>query len=83
MTPGRRVTIRGTVTDFPAPATTVSICRRLSGKLTVLKRLTISASGAFHWKMKAGKPGKSVLVATYSAAGVSFSSKTVTVMVHR
>ena len=59
VTPGRRVTIRGTVTDFSAPATTVSICRRLSGKLTVLKRLTISASGAFHWKMKAGKPGKS------------------------
>lgn len=78
---GKTVTISGKVTSFLGGAKTVCVCRKLSGKLTVLKRLTLSSSGAFRWTMKFRKTGTWALVATCKAAGVTSSSKTVTVVV--
>ena len=62
-------TVTGTFSDCLPSVKTLAICRKLSGKLTVLKRIAVSDSGAFHWAMKASKPGEWVLVATYKAEG--------------
>ena len=80
---GKHVTISGTVTNFLSSAKAVSICRKLSGRLILLKRLTISSSGTFRWTMKASKPGKLVLVATYRAAGATLSSNASTLTVRQ
>jgi hypothetical protein len=81
LTVGRNVTISGTVRNFLSTARTVCVCRKQSGKLVMLKRITVSGSGAYRWKMKAGKVGRWVLVAVYKAAHVTFQSKAVTLTV--
>jgi hypothetical protein len=80
---GRRLTLRGTVRNAVAADTMVTISRKSGHKLVTLKKLSISGSGAFSWTMKAKKPGKLVLIASYKAGGVTFKSKTVTVTVRR
>jgi hypothetical protein len=80
---GKLVTITGTVRYALSGARTVTICRRISGRNTGLKRLTVSSSGRFHWAMKARKAGTWRLVVTYRAAGLIFSSKAVVVTIRR
>lgn len=80
---GKTVTVRGTVRNFLAAAKTVTVCRRLSGKLRALKHVKLSNAGAFRWTMKAHKAGRWVLVATYKADGHIYTSKAVTVTVRQ
>ena len=80
---GETLTVSGTVKDFVPGARAVAICRRVSGRLHLLKRLTMSASGAFRGKMKLPRSGVWVLVATYKADALTFTSGRATVKVHR
>ena len=75
--------LRGTVKDALPATRTVTICRKVAGRLTVLKKVKISSSGAFRWTIKARRVGKWVLVACYKPAGGSYTSRPVTLTVHR
>jgi photosystem II stability/assembly factor-like uncharacterized protein len=78
---GHSVKLSGKVTNGGS-ATSVSICRKVGAKLTVLKRVALK-SGAFSWSRKMTKAGKWVLVATCKVGGSTYSSKAVTVAAHR
>ncbi len=80
---GRSVTLSGTVRNFAAAHRVVRIYRRLGTKLTLLKRRTISSSGAYRWTMKAKTTGKWVLVASYKVGSLIVRSRAVTVTVRR
>jgi hypothetical protein len=80
---GRTVTLSGTVRHFLAGARTLTISRKLAGKLVLIKRMTISGTGAFRWAFKAKRAGRLVFVASYKAAGVTFRSKTVTLTIRQ
>ena len=80
---GHSVTISGLVKNLVAGDKAVAICRRVGGKLTKVKGLTISGAGAFQWTKKMTKPGKLVLVATYKVGTVTYASKAVTVTVRK
>ena len=77
---GHSVKLSGTVAN-PGSAPSVSICRKVAGKLTVLKRVALKG-GTFSWSHKMTKAGKWVLEATCSVGSVRYGSKTVTVTVH-
>ena len=83
MTLARSVTLSGAVSNSVAGQTSVTISRKLGGKLVSLKKLTIGSSGAYRWTMKAKKVGKWLLVTSYKAGGQTFKSKTVTVTVRK
>jgi hypothetical protein len=78
---GGSVVISGVVRRRLAGSRTVAICRRLRGRLVVLKRLTVAGSGAFRWDWRAHGAGTWQFVARYSAAGHTFTSKATTVTV--
>ena len=80
---GHSVTISGLVKNLIAGDKAVAICRKVGGKLTKLKSLTISGAGAFQWTKKMTKPGKWTLVATYKVGTVTYASKAVTVTVRK
>jgi len=80
---GKSVTLSGLVKHFLATNKTVQIERKVSGKLTLLKTLTLTKSGAFTWATKPNKTGKWVFEAAYAFGGVSYVSKPVTVKVHK
>lgn len=80
---GHSVTISGQVKNLVAGDKAVAICRKIGGKVTKLKGLTISGTGAFRWTKKMTKPGKWVLVATYKVGSATYASKAVTVTVHK
>jgi sugar lactone lactonase YvrE len=79
---GQSVTIRGTVKGAGATKT-VSICRKSHGKLKLLKRVALNAAGAYRWSRKMTTTGKWVLVVTYRVGGTTYTSKAVTVTVHK
>ena len=79
---GKSVALSGTVKHFIAGDKKVNICRKVGGKLTRLKQVTITASGAFKWSITPKKTGKWVFVATYKFGRTMFLSKPVTVKVH-
>ena len=79
---GASVTVSGMVKHFIAGGKTVNICRKVGSKLTRLKQVTITKSGAFKCSIAPKKAGKWVLVATYKFARTTYSSKLVTVKVH-
>ena len=83
LTLGHSVILSGVVSNAVAGQTSVTISRKLDGKLVLLKKLTIGSSGAYRWTMKAKKVGKWVLVTSYKAGGKTFTSKTVTVTVRK
>ena len=80
---GRPVTLSGVVTHAVAESPLVAIRRKVGGRLVLLKQLRLSSSGSFAWAMPVPKAGKQVLVATYSAGGVSFQSAPVTVIARK
>jgi len=80
---GKSVTLSGLVKHFLGTGMTVQIERRVGKKLTVLETLTLTKSGAFTWTMKPKKAGKWVFEAACKSGGVSYSSKSVTVQVHK
>ena len=81
--PGRPVTLGGVVTHAIADSTLVAIRRNVGGSLVLLKQLSLSSTGSFAWTMPVRKAGKQVLVATYTAGGVSFQSAPVTVVARK
>jgi len=83
MTVGKPVTVTGTVWYYQAAARTVTIYRRVAGKLVLLRRTSISRSGEFRWTLRPRKVGTWVLIATYGAAGHAYTSKAVTVRVRK
>ena len=80
---GKAVTLSGTVKHFIAGDKTVSICRKVNGKLSRIKQVTITKPGAFKCLFAPKKTGKWVLVATYKLSRTTFASKTVTLNVHK
>lgn len=80
---GHSATISGLVKNFVSGDKTVTIYRKIGGKLTKLKSLTIAGSGAFQWTKKMTKPGKWVLVATYKVGAAKYTSKAVTLTVRK
>ena len=80
---GKTISLSGLVRNFVAGDRTVRICRKVGAKLTLLKRLSISSSGAYRWSMKPTKPGKWMFVARYRVGGRTFAGKAVTVTVRR
>ena len=78
---GKSVVVRGAV-DPPVPGIgTVSISRRVNGKLSPLKKGAVSASGVFAVSVKPASAGTWTLVATYRVGASTFKSKAVTVTV--
>jgi len=80
---GEKITLSGIVRHYLSSSLSVPIERQLKSRLVRLKSLTCSTSGAFSWKWKATKTGKWVLVAIYKVGTDSFSSRPLTVTVHR
>ena len=80
---GSSVALSGAVSHAIAGVKTVNICRKVGSKLTRLKQLKITKSGAFKWSLTPKKAGKWVLVATYKFGRTTFMSKTVTVTVKK
>ncbi len=83
VTAGATVVISGAVRNPLAAARTLSICRRLHGRLIVLRRLTLTGSHTFRWTWRSHRGGLWRLVACYTAAGHRFQSKVVNVTVHK
>jgi hypothetical protein len=79
---GEKLTFNGLVNPFLVTVKTAQIERRVGGKLTALKTLTLTTSGAFKCAMKPNKVGKWVFVAAYRVGKLTFLSKPVTVKVH-
>ena len=80
---GKTIDLRGSVSNVVAGDRTVRVYRKVGAKLTLLKSLSISSSGAYRWSLKPKKPGKWVFVARYTVGGRTFASKAVTVTVRR
>lgn len=80
---GHSITLRGAVSNAVAGQTRVTIARKISSRLVLLKNLTIGSGGAYRWTMKPKKVGRWVLVTSYKAGGRTFESKTVTVTVRK
>ena len=80
---GRPVVLSGAVRNFLAPVRTLAICRRLHGRLIVLRRLTLTKSGIFRCTWKSHRGGLWRFVASYTAAGHRFTSTAVSVAVHK
>jgi hypothetical protein len=80
---GKKVTLSGTVTNFLAAGKTAAIDRKVGSKLVLLKKLTISGKGTYHWTLKPNKVGKWVLLVSYKVGAQTFESKTVTVTVRK
>ena len=80
---GKSVAVSGAVKDFASSAATVRLYRKVGARLTLLKAVKLSGSGAFRWTLKPKKAGKWVLLASYKVGGLTFKSKTLTVTVHR
>ncbi len=71
---GTVVTLSGTVRNSLAAARTVCICRRIDGKLIVVKHVGLSRAGAFRctWRAHGGRLWR--FVARYTVAGYRFTS---------
>ena len=80
---GKTVTLSGTVKHFLASDKTVQIERQVGSKLTALKTLKLTNSGAFTWATKPNKTGTWVFEAAYKSGGVSYLSEPVSVKVHK
>jgi hypothetical protein len=80
---GSSVALSGVVSHLIAGDKTVNICRKVGSKLTRLKQLTVTKSGAFKWSVTPKKAGKWVFVATYKFGRTTFMSKSVTVKVKK
>jgi len=80
---GSKVTLSGLVRNHVAGCRSVFIERKVNGRLARLKTATCSATGAFKWTWRTAKTGKWVLVVIYKAGATKYSSKSVTVAVHR
>ena len=80
---GDTVSLKGAVKNFISSAMTVRLCRKVGARMTALKTVKISSSGAFRWTLKPKTAGKWVLVASYKAGGMTFKSKAVTVSARR
>jgi hypothetical protein len=78
---GKTVTLSGSVKNALVACRTVAIYRKASGRLTLLKRLTISSSGTFKVAIKLKKTGTWVVLACYKVYGVTFNSNAATVRV--
>ena len=78
---GRTVTVSGSVKHSLAAGKTVDIYRKVSSKLILLKKATLSSSGTFKAAIRLKKTGSWVVLACYKVYGVTFKSKTVTVTV--
>jgi len=83
VTAGRAVVVSGTVRRSLAPSRTVCLCRRLSGRLIVLRRLKLTSSGAFRCTWRSNRGGLWRFVATYTVAGYRFTSPAVRVVVRK
>ncbi len=83
VTAGALVSIRGTVRHSLAGARKVCICRRLSGRLIILRRLTLTGSGVFRCTWSSHRGGLWRFVARYTVAGYTFTSKAVSVVVRK
>jgi len=83
LTAGGAVVLSGTIRHRIAAARTVCICRRLNGKLIVLRHLTLSSMGTFRWTWLSHRGGLWRFVASYTAVGCRFTSPAVSVAVHR
>ena len=79
---GKSVTLSGSVKHALAVGRTVSIYRKVSTKLILLKRVSFSSAGSFKTVIGLKKTGSWVLLASYGVSGRAFKSKTVTVKVH-
>jgi len=80
---GMKVALKGTVSAYQSPDTTVVLYRKSGASLTDLKHMTISNAGAFKTTVKATKAGKWTFVASYRAGTATYLSKRVTVNVRR
>lgn len=80
---GATVTLSGWVNKPVAGKRTVTIWRRASGTLQLLKTLTLSKTNTFRWAMKPAKTGTWVFVARYKPGKVPYTSLDVTVKVHK
>ena len=83
VTVGKTVTLKGVVKNFVSSAMTVRLWRKVGARMTALKTVKISSSGAFRWALTPKTAGKWVLVASYKAGGMTFKSKAVTVSARR
>ena len=83
VTIGALVSVSGTVRNSLAGAGKICICRRLSGRLVVLRRLTLTSSGAFHCTWSSHRGGLWRFVARYTVSGYTFTSKAVSVVVRK
>ena len=80
---GATVTLRGWVNKPVAGKRTVTIWRKASGTLHLLKTLTLTKTNTFSWAMKPAKTGTWVFVARYKPGTVPYTSLLVTVKVHK
>ena len=78
---GGLVKLSGAVTPPVAGYKSLVLERKSGSRWVALKTLTVSASGAYSWKMPTKKPGKLLLRARYTVGASSFSSKQATVKV--
>jgi hypothetical protein len=80
---GRADRLSGTVAGFLPAGKVVCICRRVHGKLVVMKRVKLTASGTYKWSWASQRSGSWRFVATYAVAGHRFASATVGVTVRK
>ncbi len=83
VTDGAPVAISGTVGRSLVASRTVCLCRRLHGKLIVVRRLRLTSTGTFRCTWSSHRGGLWRFVATYTVAGCRFSSPAVAVTVRR
>jgi hypothetical protein len=83
VTAGARVTISGTVRNSLVASRTVCLCRRLYGRLIVLRRFRLTSTGTFRCTWSSRRGGLWRFVATYEAAGCRFASPAVSVVVRK
>ena len=79
---GGLLTLSGAVRNGVSSVLSVRVSRRAGGHTRVLKTVALSGAGAYRWRFRPGKVGTWVLVTSYRAGGLTFSSKAVTVRVH-
>ena len=83
VTAGALVTIGGTVGNSLVASRTVCLCRRLYGRLIVLRRLRLTGTGAFRCTWSSRRGGLWRFVATYEAASYRFTSPAVSITVRK
>jgi hypothetical protein len=80
---GKTVALSGVVRNFVSSTATVRLYRKVGARLTLLKTVKLSGSGAFSWGLKPRQAGDWVLLAAYRAGGLTFKSRTLTVAVNK